>query len=147
MSVYHLAQLNIAILKEPLDSPALAEFVENLDRINALAETSAGYVWRLKSDGNNATAFRPLGDDTLVNMSVWENVESLNEYVYSTAHTDIMRKRRQWFEKMTEMYMVLWWVPQGHYPEINEALAKLEWLRQHGPGPQAFTFLNPFPHP
>jgi hypothetical protein len=147
MSVYHLAQLNIAILKEPLDSPALAEFVENLDRINALAETSAGYVWRLKSDNNNSTTFRPLGEDTLVNMSVWQNVESLNEYVYNTAHTDIMRKRRQWFEKMSEMYMVLWWVPEGHYPEINEALEKLELLRQHGAGPEAFTFLNPFPHP
>jgi hypothetical protein len=147
MSVYHLAQLNIAILKEPLDSPTLTEFVENLDRINALAESSAGYIWRLKSDDNNATGFRPLGEDTLVNMSVWQDVESLNEYVYNTAHTDIMRKRRQWFEKMTEMYMVLWWVPQGHQPEINEALEKLEWLRQHGPGPQAFTFHNPFPHP
>ena len=81
MSVYHLAQFNIAILKEPLDSPALAEFVENLDHINALAETSAGYIWRLKSDGNNATMFRPLGEDTLVNMSVWQDVASLNEYV------------------------------------------------------------------
>jgi hypothetical protein len=147
MSGYHLAQLNIAILKESLDSPALAEFVENLDRINAIAETSDGYVWRLKTDGNNATSLRPLGENILVNMSVWQDIESLNEYVYNSAHTDIMRKRRQWFERMSEMYVVLWWVPQGHYPQIDEALAKLEWLRLHGPSPEAFTFLAPFPHP
>jgi hypothetical protein len=147
MSVYHLAQLNVAILKEPLDSPLLAEFVANLDRINELAEASAGYIWRLKTDGNNATSLRPLGENILVNMSVWQDIESLNEYVYNSAHTDIMRKRRQWFEKMSEVYMVLWWVPQGHYPQMDEAVAKLEQLRLHGPGPQAFTFLAPFPHP
>src|SRR5690349_18214675 len=121
MSVYHLAQLNIATLKAPLDSPILAEFVENLDRINELAEASAGYVWRLKTEGNNATALRPLGENILVNMSVWQDIESLNEYVYNSAHTDIMRKRRQWFERISEMYMVLWWVPQGHHPEMDEA--------------------------
>jgi hypothetical protein len=144
---FHLAQLNIAILKEPLDSPALAEFVENLDRINELAEKSPGYVWRLKTDGNNATSLRPMGESILVNMSVWQDIASLNEYVYNSSHTDIMRKRRQWFEKMSEMYMVLWWVPQGHHPGMEEALARLEQLRQQGPGPEAFTFLIPFPHP
>lgn len=147
MSVYHLAQLNIAILKEPLDSPALAEFVENLDQINTLAENAPGYVWRLKTAAGNSTSLRPLGENILVNMSVWQDIESLNEYVYNSAHTDIMRKRRQWFEKMSEMYMALWWIPQGHFPEMDEALAKLERLRQYGPGPEAFTFYSPFPHP
>ena len=144
---FHLAQLNVAILKEPLNSPTLAEFVENLDRINELAEKSPGYVWRLKTDSNNATSLRPMGENILVNMSVWQDIASLNEYVYNSAHTEIMRKRRQWFEKMSEMYMVLWWVPQGHQPGMEEALARLEQLRQHGPSPEAFTFLIPFPHP
>ncbi len=100
MTEYHLAQLNIATLKEPLDSPALADFVANLDRINALAETSDGYIWRLKSDDNNATSFRPLDENTIVNMSVWRDIESLNEYVYRSAHTDIMRRRKEWFERI-----------------------------------------------
>lgn len=147
MSEYQLAQLNIAILKEPIDSPALADFVANLDRINALAETSPGYIWRLKSDDNNATSFRPLGDATIVNMSVWQDIESLNQYVYKSAHTDIMRRRKEWFERMQEAFMVLWWIPAGHHPTIDEALKKLELLRQAGPGSEAFTFRNPFPKP
>ena len=147
MTEYHLAQLNIATLKEPLDSPALADFVANLDRINALAETSDGYIWRLKSDDNNATSFRPLDENTIVNMSVWRDIESLNEYVYRSAHTDIMRRRKEWFERMSEVFMVLWWIPAGHQPTIDEALKKLELLRQIGAGPEAFTFRNPFSKP
>jgi hypothetical protein len=146
MPAYHLAQLNIAILKEPLDSPTLADFAANLDRINALAETSAGYIWRLKTDDNNATSLRPLGESTIVNMSVWQDIESLNGYVYKSAHTEIMRRRKEWFERMGEAFMVLWWVPEGHVPTMDEALEKLERLRLHGPGPEAFTFRHPFPH-
>jgi len=147
MTEYHLAQLNIAILKEPLDSPILTDFVTNLDRINALAETSSGYIWRLKSEDNNATSFRPLGENTIVNMSVWQDIKSLSEYVYRSAHTEIMRRRKEWFERMVEAYMVLWWVPAGHEPTIEEALERLELLRRAGAGPEAFTFRNPFPHP
>ncbi|MBL8079286.1 MAG: DUF3291 domain-containing protein [Anaerolineales bacterium] len=147
MTEYHLAQLNIATLKEPLDSPAFADFVANLDRINALAETSDGYIWRLKSDDNNATSFRPLDENTIVNMSVWRDIKSLNEYVYRSAHTDIMRRRKEWFERMKEAFMVLWWIPAGHQPTIDEALKKLELLRQAGAGPEAFTFRNPFSKP
>lgn len=147
MPKYHLAQLNIAILKEPLDSPTLADFVANLDRINALAETSDGYIWRLKSDDNNATSIRPLDENTIVNMSVWRDVESLSEYVYKSAHTDIMRRRKEWFERMKEAFTVLWWIPAGHQPTIDEALKKLELLRQAGAGKEAFTFRNPFPQP
>jgi hypothetical protein len=147
MSTYHLAQLNIAVLKAPLDSPILADFVANLDRINALAESSEGFIWRLKSEDNNATSFRPLDENTIVNMSVWRDLESLNAYVYKSAHTEIMRRRKEWFERMAEAFMVLWWIPEGHIPEVDEALKKLELLRQHGPGPEAFTFRSPFPHP
>src|SRR6516162_10137132 len=109
MSSYHLAQLNIARMQEPLDSPSMADFVNNLDRINALAEHAADFVWRLKSDDGNATSIRPLGEDVLVNMSVWRDVESLNDFVYRSDHAQIMRRRREWFERMREVYVVLWW--------------------------------------
>ncbi len=147
MPAYELAQLNIAVMKEPLDSPGMADFVANLDRINALAEASPGFVWRLQSDAGNATDFRPLGDTTLVNMSVWKDVESLNQYVYKSAHSEIMRRRNEWFERMKEVFLVLWWVPAGHRPGIEEAIAKLELLRANGPTENAFTFRKAFPPP
>jgi hypothetical protein len=147
MSRYELAQLNVAVMKEPLESPGMADFVANLDRINALAEASPGYVWRLKSDEGDATAFRPLGEMTLVNMSVWKDVESLNQYVYRSAHAEIMRRRSEWFEKMKEAFVVLWWIPEGHRPGIEEAIGKLELLRAQGPTVDAFTFRKAFPPP
>jgi hypothetical protein len=147
MSAYELAQLNIALMKEPLESPGMADFVANLDRINALAESSPGFVWRLKTEEGNATALRPLGEDTLVNVSVWKDVESLNKYVYGSAHVEIMRRRKEWFERMREAYLVLWWVPGGHRPSVSEAIAKLELLRAKGPTKDAFTFRRAFPPP
>ena len=104
MSRYQLAQLNIATLKAPLDDPIMAEFVANLDRINTLADQSPGFVWRLQSDQGDATELRPFGDEILVNLSVWQDTDALRQYVYRSAHTDIMRRRKQWFERMTEAY-------------------------------------------
>ena len=147
MSTYELAQLNIAIMKEPLDSPVMADFVANLERINALAENSPGFVWRLQSEEGDATALRPLGNETLVNMSVWRDTESLNQYVYQSAHVEIMRRRKEWFSRMREAYVVLWWVRAGHRPTIAEASEKLERLRAEGPTAAAFTFRNAFPPP
>src|SRR5688572_12001664 len=147
MSAYELAQLNIARMKEPLESPGMADFVANLERINALAESSPGFVWRLQREEGDATALRPLGDDTLINVSVWRDVESLNKYVYGSAHVEIMRRRKEWFGRMREAYVVLWWVPQGHRPDVSEAIAKLELLREKGPTRDAFTFRSAFPPP
>ena len=147
MSAYELAQFNIAVMKAPLESPAMADFVANLDRINALAESSPGFVWRLKTDDGNATALRPLGEETLVNISVWKDVEALNKYVYQSAHVEIMRRRKEWFERMREMYVVLWWVPRGQRPTVVEAIARLELLRAKGPTQDAFTFRSAFPPP
>ena len=140
MSRYELAQLNIAKLKGPLDSPLLRDFVANLDRINTVADAAAGFVWRLQTSEGDATALRPLGDDTLVNMSVWKDVASLRNYVYRSAHVEIMRRRKEWFDHMSAASVVLWWVPNGHRPSIQEAISKLELLRGAGPGPEAFTF-------
>ena len=147
MSTYELAQLNIAVMKEPLESPSMTDFVANLDRINALAESSQGFVWRLQGDDGDATAMRPLGENTLVNMSVWRDVESLNKYVYGSAHVEIMRRRKEWFERMREMYVVLWWVRKGHRPAVSEAVARLELLRASGTTAEAFTFRNAYPAP
>jgi Domain of unknown function (DUF3291). len=144
MSAYELAQLNIAVMKEPLESPRMADFVANLDRINALAESSPGFVWRFKTDEGNATALRPLGEDILVNFSVWRDVQSLNKYVYGSAHVEIMRRRKEWFERMREAWVVLWWVPKGHRPTAAEAIARLELLRAKGPTKEAFTFKRAF---
>jgi len=144
MSAYELAQLNVAIMKEPLESPSMSDFVANLDRINALAESSPGYVWRLQTEEGDATAIRPMGENTLVNVSVWQDIESLNKYVYGSAHVEIMRRRKEWFERMQEAYVVLWWVPKGHRPSTSEAIARLELLRRKGPTAEAFTFRSAF---
>lgn len=147
MPGFQLAQLNVAVLKAPLDSPQLADFVANLDRINELAEHSPGFVWRLVGDGNDATSLRPFGDKVIVNMSVWAGIESLNHYVYRSAHVEIMRRRREWFEHMSESHLVLWWVRAGHVPTTDEAAERLEHLRRHGPTPRAFTFRAPYDAP
>ncbi len=147
MSDHQLAQLNVANLKAPLDSAELKDFVDNLDRINALAENSPGFVWRLKGDGNDATSLRPLGDNVLVNMSVWRDVAALKDYVYRSAHAPIMKRRREWFTRMGEAHMVLWWVAAGHEPTVAEAVARLQLLRRRGPSPEAFTFGEAFAAP
>ncbi len=147
MSKHQLAQINVATLKAPLDSPQLKDFVDNLDRINELAEQSPGFVWRLKGDGNDATSLRPLGDNVLVNMSVWRDVNALRNYVYQTAHVEIMRRRREWFERPAASPFVLWWVSEGHEPTIAEAVDRLLHLRKHGPTAEAFTFGEAFAAP
>ncbi|GGP27020.1 DUF3291 domain-containing protein [Silvimonas amylolytica] len=147
MSQYQLAQLNIGIAKGPIDSPVMADFVANLDRINALAESSPGFIWRLKDDAGNATDLRPYDADTLVNMSVWRDIDSLRNYVYHTAHTDIMSRRREFFERMAQAYLVLWWIPAGHIPTAEEAKVRLDCLRLHGPTAFAFTFKKAWPAP
>lgn len=144
MSAFELAQLNIAAMKAPLESPVMADFVANLGRINALAEQSPGFVWRLTTEGD-ATAIRPLGESTLVNMSVWKDAESLFAYVYQSEHLEIMRRRKEWFEHIKDASMVLWWVPAGRRPSEAEAAERLEGLRRNGPAPEAFTFKKAFP--
>jgi hypothetical protein len=138
--VYQLAQLNVAVMKSPLDSPPMAEFAGNLERINRLAEESPGYVWRLQSDAGDATEFRPFGENVLVNLSVWADTDSLSRYVYRSAHVEIMRRRRDWFDRMSQAHMVLWWVPAGHRPTVEEASERLELLRANGPSPAADAF-------
>jgi hypothetical protein len=147
MSKFELAQLNIARLKAPIGSPLLADFVANLDRINAIAEASEGFKWRLMTNDGNATSLRPFGDDVIVNMSVWRDLAALRNYVYHSAHVEIMKRRREWFSRAAEAYAVLWWVAVGHRPSVSEAAGRLENLRWHGSSPAAFTFGTAFPAP
>jgi heme-degrading monooxygenase HmoA len=145
---HHLAQVNVAHLRAPLDAPELAEFVANLDPVNALADAAPGFVWRLQTEDGNATAVRVLGDDMLiVNMSVWESLEALSAFVYGGAHRDVMRRRREWFERLAEAHVALWWIPAGGRPTVAEAERRLVRLRAHGPTVDAFTFRQSFPAP
>jgi heme-degrading monooxygenase HmoA len=150
---YVLAQVNVARLRAPLDSPLLAEFVAALDRVNAAADAAPGFVWRLQTEDGNATSVRAFEWDragsagVLVNVSVWESVEALAGYVYSDAHRQVLRRRRRWFERMAEAYTALWWIPRGHLPTTQEAEARVLHLRESGPTPYAFTFREHFPPP
>jgi len=139
----HLAQLNLATLVEPLDSPRMADFVANLGRINALAEASPGFVWRLRKDPPES----PFGPTVLANLSVWRDVASLSDFVHRSAHVEIMRRRREWFARMEQASMVLWWVPPGHEPTLHEAAGRLQLLRAQGASAQAFTFASRFTAP
>ena len=148
MTAWHIAQLNVGTTVAPLDSPELADFVAALDGVNTLAESSPGFVWRLKSDTGNATDIRASDDPNfIVNMSVWESAEALFEFVYRSMHTKVMVRRREWFQKPDQAFQVLWWVPAGHAPTVQEALERLEHLRKHGPTAHAFTFKERYPAP
>jgi len=145
MAHYHIAEINIGRIRAELSDPVMAGFVNRLEEINALADASSGFVWRLQTDEGNATYFRPFNDERmLLNMSVWEDVESLRRYVYQTAHRELLRERQAWFEKLQQVYMALWWVPEGHIPGIDEAVRRLAYLEAHGPSQFAFTFQSIF---
>lgn len=147
-SLWHLAQVNIAVPRAPVDAPLLADFVAALAPINALADGSPGFVWRLQAADGNATSFRAFDDERImVNMSVWESLPALADYVYRSAHAEIMRNRQRWFERLRTVYAALWWVPAGHRPTVAEAEERLRHLEQHGPSPYAFTFKAPFGPP
>jgi hypothetical protein len=142
---YHLAQVNIAKMLAPLESPIMADFVANLDPINQLAETSEGFVWRLKDEGNNATSIKIYDDEfLLVNMSVWKDADSLFQFAFKSQHVEIFKRRSEWFDKMSQMHMALWYVPPGHYPDVNEATQRLNHIRMHGETPYAFSFKKRF---
>jgi heme-degrading monooxygenase HmoA len=148
MAAHHLAQVNIATLRAPLDGPELAGFVAQLEPINALADQSPGFVWRLQTEDGDATAIRPYADDrVMVNLSVWASLEALRTFVYASQHLDVMRHRRQWFHRMADPYLALWWVPAGTIPTVAEAKQRLELLAAQGPTAGAFTFRAPFPEP
>lgn len=142
---FQLAQVNIARARGEMTGPVMAEFVAQLPEINALAEQSPGFAWRLQTEDGDATAVRPYEDRRiLINLSVWADLPALRAYVYRSAHASVMRRRREWFERFDRIYVALWWVPAGHRPSVAEAVARLSHLEQHGPTPFAFSFTEPF---
>lgn len=142
---FHLAQVNVARARGEMTDPVMAEFVAALPAINALAERSPGFVWRLQTEDGDATAFRPYEDARiLINLSVWRDLDALREYVLRSDHAGYMRRRREWFERFERVYVALWWVPAGHRPSVAEAVERLAHLETHGPTPVAFGFAQPF---
>lgn len=145
MSQYHLAQANIAHMLAPIDDPVMAGFVARLDEINALADRSPGFIWRLQTEDGNATSLRVFDNDMLIiNTSVWESIDALHQFTYYSDHVEVFRQRRDWFEKMDTPYQVLWWIPAGQVPTPDDIKARLDYLTQHGPTPLAFTFKQRF---
>jgi hypothetical protein len=148
-----LAQVNIGRLRAPIDSPELAGFVAALDPVNAVADAARGFIWRLQTEDGNATAIQAFEWDAegsagvIMNMSVWESVEALAAFVYSTGHRAVLRRRREWFEQMPQAYTALWWIPRGTIPTVADAEDKVRYLRQHGPSQEAFTLKVHFPPP
>ncbi len=141
----HLAQLNVGRLRAPMDDPRIDDFRDNLDRINELAEASPGYVWRLQDESGNATGIKPYGDELeIVNLTVWASVEPLADFTYRTGHVEFLRRRREFFEAADQPILCLWWVPEGTTPSVEDAVARLDHLRTHGPTPMAFTFAQRF---
>ena len=133
----HLAELNIGKFKYPTSDARMAGFMDNLERVNALAERSEGFVWRLKGDNGNATDFR-VGDDYAVNMSVWTDAKSLENYVFKTVHVQFYKNKADWFDLMEKPHMVFWWIPEGHTPTLSEAMDRLQDLEKNGATTGAF---------
>jgi len=143
---HHLAQINIGRLIAPVEDPKIAEFVAQLDPVNALADTAPGFVWRLQSSSGNATDIvyndHPF---VIVNMSVWESVEALRDFVYKSNHLDVLRDRAKWFEKMEKPHYCLWWIPSTHIPTVAEGRERLEHYQQYGATPFSFWFSKLYP--
>lgn len=148
MNKYQLAQINIAHSRGVRDDPVMKGFMDRLDEINAIADSSPGFVWRLQTEEGDATAIQAFDDPLLlVNVSVWQDIESLKRFVYKSLHVDLIQDRDAWFTKMQESHQALWWIPEGHLPSVEEAREKLEYLQANGPSETVFTFSKPFEAP
>ena len=145
---YYLAQINVALMKAPIEAPIMAEFAAALNEVNAVAEQSPGFVWRLQTPSGNATDISAYSEPRmLINLSVWRNLEQLKAYVYRSLHFEFFVRRRQWFEKLQGEHFAMWWILAEHLPTIEEGKAKLEYLALHGDSPECFTFAKPYPPP
>jgi hypothetical protein len=135
---WQIAQVNIALPREPLETPALAEFVAELEPVNALADSAPAFVWRLQDESGDATSIQAFDDERLIiNMSVWDSIEELWAFVYDSRHLEVLRRRREWMVKLAESHMALWWVPAGHRPGTDEARYRIDHLRAHWPTPHS----------
>ncbi|MEP2056883.1 MAG: DUF3291 domain-containing protein [Maribacter litoralis] len=146
---YQLAQINIARMKGVnINDPIMKEFVDNLDKVNELAEHSEGFIWRLKDETNDATNFNPYNDEqVIINISVWKTVELLETFVYQTFHTDFLRRRKEWFHKFGKVSTAMWWISEGDYPTVQNAVELLDYLQKNGASQKVFDFKNKYAQP
>ena len=149
MNEYQIAQINVARMHGVnINDPIMKEFVDNLDKVNALAESSEGFIWRLKDENNNATSINPYNDaQVIINISVWQAIEDLENFVYKTFHTDFLRRRKEWFQTYGKVSTAMWWVPAGQFPSVEEAIAQLGYLQQNGASEKVFDFRKKFDVP
>ncbi|MFV9551155.1 DUF3291 domain-containing protein [Algibacter sp. PT7-4] len=144
MIKYNLAQVNIAKPLAPMDNPIMQDFVNNLDKINAIADAAEGFIWRLKDEDKNEATSVFQDDLLIINMSVWENLESLFNYTYKSGHIDVFKRKKEWFSKMKMMHMAFWYIPEGYTPSFQDAKNRLDYLNTHGDTPYAFSFKSKF---
>ncbi len=144
MKEYHLAQVNIAKRLAPMDDPIMQDFVNNLDKINAIADSADGFIWRMQDEDKELGAIVFQDDTLLINMSVWENLESLFKYTYNSGHIEVFKRKKEWFSKMKMMHMAFWYVPEGYEPTFQDAKDRLDYLNKHGDTPYAFSFKSKF---
>lgn len=149
MAEYQLAEINIAKMNGVnIDDPIMKEFVDNLEKVNEIAENSDGFVWRLKDEDNNATNFNPYNDEQIiVNYSIWENIETLEHYMYKTFHSEFLKRRKEWFQTFGQVSTAMWWVKKGEIPDITEAMEKLDYLQKNGASEIVFNFRQKYPKP
>ncbi len=151
MASHHLAQLNLGLFRAPLDDAAMAEFAAALDPINAIAEASSGFIWRLKSDDGASSSYVdvPGREDPLwaPNLSVWEDLESLKHFMYKSGHASYLRRRSEWFQKPDGPINVLWWIPAGEVPTLEDAVKRLDYLSDNGPSEYGWPLTRPYPAP
>lgn len=149
MQNYQLAEINVAHMKGVnIDDPIMKEFVDNLDNVNELAERIKGFVWRLKDEDNDATSFNPYNNEQIIiNVSVWDSVEDLGNYVFKTFHSDFLKRRKEWFHTYGKVHTAMWWIPAGQFPTVKEAVKKLDDLQKNGASQEVFNFRHKFPKP
>lgn len=144
MTVYHLAQVNIAKRLAPMDDPIMQDFVDNLDKINAIADVSDGFIWRLKDENKDEAAAVFQDDSLIINMSVWTDMDALFKYTYHSGHIDVFKRKKEWFSKMKMLHMAFWYVPEGYEPTFQDAKDRLDYINTHGETPFAFSFKSKF---
>jgi hypothetical protein len=146
MTGYQIAQINVARMKGiAINDPVMKEFVDNLDKVNALAESSPGFAWRLKDESNNATNLNPYNDEqVIINISVWQSIETLENFIYKTFHTEFLKRRKEWFQSYGKASTAMWWIPKGQFPAIQEAIEKLDYYQTNGPSVLVFDFRNKY---
>jgi hypothetical protein len=144
MSKLHLAQVNIAKKLAPLDDPIMQDFINNVDKMNAIADSSPGFIWRMKDEDKDLGAQVFQDDSLVINISVWEDLDLLFNYTYNSGHIEVFKRKKEWFSKMKMMHMAFWYVPEGYEPSFQDAKDRLDYLNIHGDSPYAFTFKSKF---